>query len=178
MKTVGKAKLEGNQIKIPGAIEFDTDKATIKNTPQTNEILDTMAKVMKENPKIEGLRIEGHTDNTGTEARNNTLSQERAEAVVKWLVDHGVDKSRLQGVGHGQKRPIADNSTKDGKDKNRRVEFHVSKMDGKEVPESSPTSSTAPASSGSAAPASSGSAAPASSGSAKPAASASAAPKK
>ena len=70
-----------------------------------------------------GLRIEGHTDNTGDDASNKTLSQSRAEAVRDYLVEQGIDASRLEAVGLGEEQPVADNNTEEGRAQNRRVEL-------------------------------------------------------
>jgi OmpA-OmpF porin, OOP family len=67
--------------------------------------------------------IEGHTDNTGTPASNQTLSQARAKSVVEALVTGGISRDRLAAKGFGQDRPIADNRTDEGRAKNRRVEI-------------------------------------------------------
>jgi outer membrane protein OmpA-like peptidoglycan-associated protein len=168
---VGKAQMVGNQIKIPGEVEFDSGKSKIKETPATLDILKTLADVMVQNPTVTKLRVEGHTDNVGKEADNAKLSQDRADSVAAWLAAHGVDKSRLHTVGYGATKPIADNSTNEGKQLNRRVMYHVEELEGKPAPEEA--TSTTPAASASATvttPAPSASAA-------KPAASASAAPK-
>ena len=69
--------------------------------------------------------VGGHTDNTGSVAGNQTLSQQRAQAVVKYLSGAGVDTSQLKAVGYGQDKPIADNATSAGKRENRRIEFVV-----------------------------------------------------
>ena len=69
------------------------------------------------------MKIEGHTDSTGTIAGNQTLSQQRAAAVVAWLVKDGIAASRLSAVGLGESKPIADNGTDDGRARNRRVEL-------------------------------------------------------
>jgi outer membrane protein OmpA-like peptidoglycan-associated protein len=160
----------GNQIKIPGEVEFDSGKSKIKETPATTDILNTLAGVMKDNTSVTKLRVEGHTDNVGKDADNQKLSQDRADAVAAWLAAHGVDKTRIHTVGFGSTKPIADNKTDAGKQLNRRVMYHVEEIDGKPAPEDA--TSTAPAASGSAttttaAPAASGSAAPAASASAK-----------
>jgi OOP family OmpA-OmpF porin len=128
---VGKAKIEGDKINIPGQVEFDVDKSTIRDTPQTKEILTTLADVLKQNPKVNKLRVEGHTDNSGNKDKNKKLSQDRAEAVMKWLTDHGVDKARLEAVGYGQDKPDYPNDTAENKQKNRRTEFHITVLDGK-----------------------------------------------
>ena len=141
---VGKAKIEGNKVKIPGELEFDVDKATLKETPQSKEILSTLVDFMKQNPQVSKLRIEGHTDNTGKPDHNQTLSQQRADAVIDYLGKQGVDKSRLVAVGFGPTKPLVDNDTADHKAMNRRTEFHVAEIDGK--PQDSAPPSIAPAS--------------------------------
>ena len=101
-------------------INFDTNKATIK--PESKPIVDQIVLLLKDNPSLK-VSVEGHTDNTGTSARNKTLSQERAQSVVNALMAAGIDKKRLSAVGWGQDKPVADNKTEEGKAKNRRVEI-------------------------------------------------------
>ena len=137
IKSVGKATLEGNKVKIPGDIEFDVDKATIKNTPQTTDVLTTLAQFMKENPTVTKLRVEGHTDNTGKDDHNKKLSDDRAAAVAKWLGANGIDGSRVKSVGFGASRPLVTNDTPEHKAMNRRTAFHVEEIDGKVVPDDS-----------------------------------------
>ncbi|MBX3207056.1 MAG: OmpA family protein [Labilithrix sp.] len=131
IKALGKAKIEGNEIKIPGKVHFETNKAAIKEDKETKEILQTVADVLKENTQITKLRIEGHTDNTGTSEHNHTLSQARADAVIEWLAKNGVEKSRLDGKGWGEEHPIAKNDTAANKEMNRRVEFKLWEIEGK-----------------------------------------------
>ncbi len=131
LQPVGKAQIEGDRIKIPGELEFDVDKATIKDTAQSKEILNTLLEFMQKNPSVTKLRVEGHTDNSGTPDHNQKLSDDRAAAVAKWLVDKGIDKGRLHTVGFGQTHPIVDNNNPENKAKNRRTEFHVEEQDGK-----------------------------------------------
>lgn len=101
-------------------IEFDIDKAVIRR-----EYHDEMAKAgdfLKKYPTTTAV-IEGHTDNVGTPEHNLDLSKRRAESVVNYLVENfGIDRSRLTAKGYGDTRPIADNSTDEGKQKNRRIE--------------------------------------------------------
>ena len=78
--------------------------------------------LMKENPDLK-FSVEGHTDNTGNVGTNQTLSDARSKAVVEKLVENGIAADRLKSAGKGQTSPIADNSTDEGKAKNRRVEF-------------------------------------------------------
>ena len=79
-------------------------------------------KLMEEQPSL-NFEVQGHCDNTGSAATNDRLSQQRAEAIVLKLVELGVDRSRLSAVGKGSNEPIADNSTNEGRARNRRVEF-------------------------------------------------------
>jgi outer membrane protein OmpA-like peptidoglycan-associated protein len=78
--------------------------------------------MMQQNADL-NLRVEGHTDNQGNGAANQTLSERRAQAVVSWLSAHGAESSRLNAKGLGQTKPIADNAAEDGRAKNRRVEL-------------------------------------------------------
>jgi OOP family OmpA-OmpF porin len=131
IKPLGKAKIENNEIKIPGKVHFETNSAKIKEDAETKEILKTIADVMKENTQITKLRIEGHTDNVGGDEPNIKLSQGRADSVIEWLTKNGVDKARLEGKGWGEHHPIAANDTAANKEQNRRVEFKLWEVDGK-----------------------------------------------
>jgi OmpA-OmpF porin, OOP family len=115
---VTKEKIEVKQI-----IYFDTAKASIKDVSKS--ILDEVADVLKSNPEIKKIRIEGHTDNMGPKEFNTKLSSDRAKSVSEYLSGKGVDPSRLESTGFGPDKPIADNATKDGRTKNRRVEFII-----------------------------------------------------
>ncbi len=101
-------------------INFETGKFTI--TPDSDAVLGEVAKLLKSNPGWK-IKVEGHTDNVGAKDANKKLSEDRAEAVEKWLVAHGVDRARLSHEGLGDMRPAADNSTEPGRAKNRRVEL-------------------------------------------------------
>ena len=105
---------------VTNNILFDTGKATIK--PESQAEIDKIAEYMKANPTTR-FEVQGHTDNQGSDKINDPLSQQRAEAVVKALEAQGVDGFNLRAVGKGSHEPVADNSTDEGRAKNRRVEF-------------------------------------------------------
>ncbi len=102
------------------AITFDVGKATLK--PEADVELNRIKGIMDQDPSIK-FEVQGHCDNTGSASVNDKLSQERAEAIVARLVQFGIAKDRLTAVGKGSREPIADNSTDEGRAKNRRVEF-------------------------------------------------------
>jgi OOP family OmpA-OmpF porin len=101
-------------------IHFDTGKATI--VPDSEHTLKQIATLLQNDPSLK-LMVEGHTDNQGNAAANLALSERRATSVVAWLIAHGVIAGRLSAKGFGPAEPVADNSTEDGRAKNRRVEL-------------------------------------------------------
>jgi outer membrane protein OmpA-like peptidoglycan-associated protein len=105
-----------------GSINFKRADATLE--PKSRPTLDALARIANECPSFK-ITIEGHTDSEGIPERNNPLSERRAKAVLDYLVDAGVDPARLDPVGYGAERPIADNETAEGRAKNRRIEFKV-----------------------------------------------------
>lgn len=119
------AFVANGQIKILDQVRFKTNSAAIVVGKDSDDILEAVLKVLNDHPEIKMVSVEGHTDNTGKAAHNKTLSAARAASVVAWLTKHGIDKARLSSVGYGQERPIADNTTTEGKAANRRVEFHI-----------------------------------------------------
>jgi len=123
--------LTGSQIDVLGNIEFDTASDKIKQTPETIGILTTLATAGKAYPQITKLRVEGHTDTDGNEANNQQLSERRAQSVVRWLTEHGIEANRLTAVGCGSRDPLADNTTPEGKQRNRRTEFDIEEAMGK-----------------------------------------------
>ena len=101
-------------------LEFENGKDVIRST--SYESLDALAGLMLKKPNWK-LKISGHTDNKGSAAINLKLSKNRAEAVKKYLVDKGLDANRFKAEWFGSKKPIADNATEEGRQKNRRVEL-------------------------------------------------------
>lgn len=113
-----------NQLKldIPSDVSFDTNRYDIK--PNLRPILDRFATTLNQNP-VTTVTIIGHTDSTGTDAINNPLSVNRASATREYLVARGVAGNRIAIDGRGSREPIADNTTAEGRAKNRRVEIFV-----------------------------------------------------
>ena len=105
---------------ITYGITFDVGKSTIK--PESMGEINRIVQLMTENPDLK-FSVEGHTDSTGNAASNQTLSEQRSQAIVAKLVELGIAQDRLTAVGKGQNSPIADNNTDEGRAKNRRVEF-------------------------------------------------------
>jgi len=112
--------VRADRIEIKQQIRFATNKSTILRP--SFALLNQVAAALRDSPQIK-IRIEGHTDNVGVKSRNQKLSQARAEAVMAYLVDHGIEEGRLTALGFGSSKPLASNSTKAGKALNRRVEF-------------------------------------------------------
>ena len=106
--------LEGSQIEFSGT--------TLRS--QSRAILDQIAVVLTGCPDT-SVEVAGHTDDTGSEAANLRVSEQRAKATADYLIGKGLDATRFTSVGHGESQPIADNGTAAGRTANRRVEFHL-----------------------------------------------------
>jgi outer membrane protein OmpA-like peptidoglycan-associated protein len=104
---------------MPDAITFDTAQSGVK--PQFYGVLNNLASTLNQFPETR-VQIAGHTDNVGSDASNLQLSQQRANSVRTYLASTGVAAQRMQAVGYGESRPIADNSSEYGRAQNRRVE--------------------------------------------------------
>jgi len=107
---------------VIGGITFEYSKARIQK--KSRKTLNGAAAVLREYPDLRVL-IEGHTDNKGVLAKNMSLSLRRAEAVKWYLVDQGIAADRIETAGIGPERPLKPNTTKKGRDSNRRIEFHL-----------------------------------------------------
>ncbi|MBI5508913.1 MAG: OmpA family protein [Deltaproteobacteria bacterium] len=128
---VGESKVEmtATKINIKDKVYFDTGKATIK--AKSHGLLAQVAAILKANPQVTKIRVEGHTDDRGDDKRNLELSQARAEAVAAFLIGRGIAASRVEAAGFGETRPIASNKKESGRELNRRVEFVITEVDGK-----------------------------------------------
>jgi outer membrane protein OmpA-like peptidoglycan-associated protein len=111
------------KIVITQKIHFEFDRAVIRSI--SYPILDDVAYLLQRNPQIQLVRVEGHTDWIGPDAYNQNLSERRADSVRNYLIQKGIDPSRMVAVGYGETRPIADNNTVKGRARNRRTEFTV-----------------------------------------------------
>ncbi|MFP2932517.1 OmpA family protein [Pyxidicoccus sp. 3LG] len=115
--------VESDRIRIKGNVLFETGSAVIQK--RSYPLLDEVATVLRKNPTLGPVLIEGHTDNRGSRALNMNLSDKRARSVLEYLVSRGIDKKRLSSAGFGFDRPIATNDTALGRAKNRRVDFRL-----------------------------------------------------
>jgi outer membrane protein OmpA-like peptidoglycan-associated protein len=115
---------DGDTIRLqaPDNITFDTNRADVK--PQFRPVLDQIANSIRQYPGTV-VRVEGHTDSTGAAAYNQTLSENRARSVSSYLIGRGVESARIQALGYGFSRPVADNATPAGRALNRRVEVLI-----------------------------------------------------
>jgi len=114
-------KLDGNEVKISKPVLFETGSAKLK--PESIAALEIIKQYLTDKSYISQLRVECHTDNGGDAAVNQSLTEKRAMVVCQKLIEMGVDCKRLIAVGFGDTKPVADNSTPDGKAENRRVSF-------------------------------------------------------
>ena len=122
-----RVEVRDNKIEIREKIQFEYNKATILEA--SHDLLNEIVAVIKKSPHIKKLQIEGHASSDGNDFYNLQLSDRRAKAVMAYLVEHGIAKEMLVAKGFGEKRPIADNETEEGREKNRRVEFNITEQD-------------------------------------------------
>ncbi len=122
-----RVEVRDNKIEFKEKIQFENNKSVI--LPQSFSLLDDIVKVIKDNPQAKKIAIEGHASAEGEAKHNLTLSDERAKSVMKYCVDHGVEAKRLTAKGFGITKPIADNASEEGREKNRRVEFNIIEQD-------------------------------------------------
>ncbi|MBN8226401.1 OmpA family protein [Corallococcus macrosporus] len=134
----GKVKVlvEGERILILEKVYFATNKDVI--LPRSFPILKQVAAVLRANPQVELLRVEGHTDSQGSDVANLDLSKRRAASVKTFLVNEGIAAERLESEGYGETKPVDTNKTSAGRENNRRVEFNITRMGKVEVEKPAP----------------------------------------
>ena len=118
-----RAELASGRIDIKDSVFFETSKAVIRDV--SFPLLEEVAEILAAHPEVLSMRVEGHTDSQGSATDNLALSQARAEAVVVFLVDLGIDLERLSAVGHGEEQPLVEEKSAEDRAKNRRVTFSV-----------------------------------------------------
>lgn len=116
-------EVKGNKVEIDEKIQFEVNKSTIK--AESNGLLDEIAQVIKANPIIKKILVEGHSSSEGDPKANLKLSDDRAKAVVAALESRGVAKGILTAKGFGSSDPIDKGNTEEAREKNRRVEFTI-----------------------------------------------------
>ncbi len=139
-KAPQRVKIVGNKLEIIDIVYFKLNRAVIES--RSYSLLDQVASVIISHPEITKIRAEGHTDNQGNDAYNKKLSQRRADAVKAYLITKGIAADRLEAVGFGEEQPKADNTTKDGRATNRRVEFTITGGQGVDVKTTGPSEET------------------------------------
>ena len=112
---------KGKEVRLNNLF-FEFDKAVLKSSSYAE--LNRLAKVLK-NTNTSSIEIGGHTDDKGTSAYNLELSEQRAAAVVTYLVTKGVDAAKLKAIGYGESKPLVKNSSDENRAVNRRVEFKI-----------------------------------------------------
>ncbi len=126
-----KVKVQGKRILIKEKVYFATNKDVV--LARSFPLLQQVALLLRANPELTKVRIEGHTDDRADDAFNKDLSQRRAGNVLKYLVEEaGIAPDRLVAEGFGEERPVDTNTTDAGRENNRRVEFIVVETDGSE----------------------------------------------
>jgi outer membrane protein OmpA-like peptidoglycan-associated protein len=123
--------LTESHIQITDRVQFEYNSATLKEISYS--LLDEVVQILTMEPQIKKVQIEGYTDSTGDEGHNRRLSKQRADSVRDYIVDQGIEKSRLTTKGLGPDSPVADNGTKEGRAENRRVEFKILEQGPKET---------------------------------------------
>ncbi|MFB6351234.1 MAG: OmpA family protein, partial [Bradymonadaceae bacterium] len=119
-----KAVVKDEKIEIREKVNFEYDKAVIKK--ESYGVLDAVGLILRTNPEIQTVEIQGHTDDAGTADYNKKLSEQRAKAVKQYLIDNAdIDPERLKAKGYGASMPLVPNNSDKNRAKNRRVEFKI-----------------------------------------------------
>jgi outer membrane protein OmpA-like peptidoglycan-associated protein len=116
-------RVEGGVIRLLQQINFANNSDVILG--ESNSIMEELRAALQANTRIAHVRVEGHTDDRGSDKKNLALSKKRAASVTRWLTSRGVDPLRLEAWGCGELQPIDTNKTAAGRAKNRRVVFHI-----------------------------------------------------
>lgn len=119
------ARISGDRILLNDKVHFEYDSEGIQR--QSTEVLQDLARLMKNQPSIKVIEIRGHTDANGSMAYNQDLSTRRADEVARFLVDHGVEAQRIRVRGYGESRPLYPGTGERIDEANRRVEFVIIK---------------------------------------------------
>lgn len=126
-KPAPRVEVRDNKIQINEKIQFEHAKANIMEA--SHSLLNEVVSVIKANPHIKKIAIEGHASSEGNADFNRTLSDNRAKAVRQYLISQGIAEDTLTAKGFGSDKPIASNDTEEGREKNRRVEFNIVEQD-------------------------------------------------
>ena len=116
---------------------FATGQSKVRQP--SKQVLEQLVNYLNKTPDISMVRLEGHTDTRGSEASNQTLSQKRVMAVADFLVDQGIEHTRLIAVAFGETRPLGPNDSSSGRQENRRTEFHIAEVSGQRFLGQDPT---------------------------------------
>jgi len=127
IKSVSACQAVLDDLKRDKKINFAYDKAEIRGA-ESFDLLNALASAANQCPALK-INIEGHTDADGSEIYNQRLSESRANLVVAYLSENGVERKRMSAIGYGESKPIADNTTNTGKARNRRIEFIVTESE-------------------------------------------------
>jgi len=119
------------EVKITEKILFASGKSDID--PKSEGLLKDIAAVLKEHPEVDFIEVAGHADKVGTDPLNVKLTKKRAEAVVQALVKLGTDTRRMRAEGYGRYCPLAEGDGEEAREKNRRVEFRILRLEGKDT---------------------------------------------
>ncbi len=120
-----RVQVTDKKIEITEIVQFETGQAVL--LPQSEPLLKEVAEAFTEHPEIEEVEVEGHTDSQGNDQSNMKLSEARANTVRDFLIGLGISGSRLVPRAYGETKPVADNDTEEGRYKNRRVEFNITR---------------------------------------------------
>lgn len=128
---IAQPKIENGKLVIDQPVSFKSGSSEL--TDEGKEALKQVKEFLQSKDYISTMRVEGHTDTDGNSEKNQTLTEQRALAVCKWLVANGIDCKRLLPVGFGGTKPVAANDTPGGKAQNRRIDFVMAGLRGKAI---------------------------------------------